>query len=189
LYRLQGFVTASDESDVADAGAWPRQTESCAICHGKHGHSVNPRYPNLAGLPADYIEAQLRAFASGQRHDPNMSPLAMDLSEKDIKGFAAYYAKQTLQPNPYSKPQGDAGKRLVEEGDCAACHGPGLTGQGAFPRLAGQGSDYLAKQLDAFASGARVDASGAMKPLAAARTPDERRAIANYLASLGASRK
>lgn len=189
LYRLQGFVSASAETDLADAGTWPRQTDSCAICHGNRGHSVNPRFPNLAGLPAEYIEAQLRAFASGQRHDPNMGPLAMDLSDKDIKGFAAYYAKQKPKPNPYVKPGSEEGKRLVDEGGCAACHGPGMAGQGAFPRLAGQGSNYLAKQLDAFASGARIDASGAMKPLATARTPEERRAIANYLAALDPSQK
>lgn len=187
LYRLQDHIDTDAKADQADAGSWPRQTDSCAFCHGKQGHSVNPRYPDLAGLPAPYVEAQLRAFASGQRRNPNMEPLAMQLADKDIVALGAYYAKQRPQTNPYVKPNGavvSQGKQLVESGGCVACHGPKLEGQATFPRLAGQGDDYLAKQLDAFAAGTRTEPSGTMKMLTSARTAAERKAIASYLASL-----
>ncbi len=41
---------------------------------------------------------------------------------------------------------------------CAACHGAkGVSANPVWPNLAGQGKDYLAKQLRAFKSGERKD--------------------------------
>lgn len=185
--RLQASQAAAADGATADEERWPARIDSCAFCHGDKGQSVNPRYPNLAALPAAYIEAQLRAFASGARRNPNMGPLAMQLTGQEIASLGAYYARQVALANPY--PPGPApligqGRALVEANGCSACHGPALTGTEAFPRLAGQGADYLAAQLDAFASGARTEPTGAMKQMAADRSPAERKAIAAYLASL-----
>jgi cytochrome c553 len=43
---------------------------------------------------------------------------------------------------------------------CQACHGPdgNGTGDGQYPRIAGQYADYLAKSLHDYKSGARVNA-------------------------------
>ncbi len=52
---------------------------------------------------------------------------------------------------------------------CASCHGAqgqGMTGAGVYPVLAGQGKDYLAKQLRDFRDGRRKDA--VMGPIAKA---------------------
>ncbi|MGU3781714.1 c-type cytochrome [Burkholderia metallica] len=187
MYRLQQYVAASEDAYRADGGPWPHQTDTCLGCHGVKGTSLEQSYPSLAGQPAPYIAAQLHDFASGKRANPNMAPLAMSLSETDIKSLSDYYARQPARRNRYfeADPQLAArGKQLVEKAACAACHGAGLTGQAQFPRLAGQGHDYLLKQMDAFAAGTRTEATGTMQRVTAALSPQDREAVAQYLASL-----
>jgi cytochrome c553 len=65
---------------------------------------------------------------------------------------------------------------------CASCHGAAGEGQASFPRLAGMDADYLARQLDQFASGER--ASAIMAPVAKALDPADRVALAEYYAGL-----
>jgi cytochrome c553 len=69
---------------------------------------------------------------------------------------------------------------------CAQCHAfnGASDGSGAFPRIAGQSSSYLAKQLRDFASGARANAI--MSPISAALTPDQIADVAAYYAALDA---
>jgi cytochrome c553 len=68
--------------------------------------------------------------------------------------------------------------------NCARCHGDdGLgRGDGAFPRLAGQRSEYLLNALKAYATDKRQ--SGIMQPVAAAFGDAELRALANHYARL-----
>jgi len=67
---------------------------------------------------------------------------------------------------------------------CTSCHGANGAGNAAagFPRLAGLGAGYLAKQLDDMAAGVRP--SAVMQPTAKALTPAQRRDVAAYYASL-----
>src|SRR2546422_10446924 len=45
---------------------------ACAACHGASGAGLPAQYPRLAGQDAEYTEAQLKAFRSGERrNDPN----------------------------------------------------------------------------------------------------------------------
>ncbi|MCB1874982.1 MAG: cytochrome c4 [Chromatiales bacterium] len=54
---------------------------------------------------------------------------------------------------------GDAGAGKAKSAACAACHGTdGNSAAPTFPKLAGQGADYLAKQLANFKSGERKNA-------------------------------
>lgn len=187
LYRLQDYITTSSERSDADGGPWPRLSDACIGCHGVQGSSQHQRYPSLAAQPAPYLVAQLQSFASGQRVYPNMGPLAMTLSREEIEQLANYFAKQPASENrsftadPGSR---EKGQQLVASRGCVACHGEGLMGHEQFPRLAGQGRDYLQVQLDAFATGKRSDPSGAMNALSATLSPDERKAIADYLGAL-----
>jgi cytochrome c553 len=187
LYRLQTYVTTSAEASQVDAGAWPRLTDTCIGCHGVRGSSLNQGYPSLAGQPAQYVSAQLHHFADGQRVNATMGPLAMTLSEADVKSLSVYYSRQTPIENRFFEPDPQLlarGAQLVKAGSCAACHGAGLVGHDQFPRLAGQGYDYILRQFDAFATGTRSDASGTMKSIAEAMSPGDRKAISTYLASL-----
>ncbi|WP_343618169.1 c-type cytochrome [Ralstonia sp.] len=187
LYRLDRYVAASAEAYQADGGPWPHVTDGCFACHGAKGNSLHQGYPSLAGQPAAYLQTQLHNFASGARSSPNMGPLAMTMGDAQIKGLAEYFSKATPVANRYFKPDPQLrgkGQQLVVTGNCAACHGTQLMGHNQFPRLAGQGADYLLAQLDAFATGKRSESTGAMKAIAAALSPDERKAVAHYLASL-----
>jgi len=67
---------------------------------------------------------------------------------------------------------------------CALCHAfdGSSDGSGAFPRIAGQPSDYLSQQLRAYASGVRANAI--MAPIARALSPEDIADVASYYASL-----
>ncbi|WGY71357.1 c-type cytochrome [Burkholderia cepacia] len=186
FYRLQNHIDTAAQADEADGGPWPRVTDACMNCHGVKGTSLSQAYPSLAGQPTQYVTGQLRAFASGQRANPTMGPLAMTMSETEIARLAEYYAKQAPEDNRYFKPDArlrTKGEQLVTGGACAACHGARLTGQAQFPRLAGQGYDYLLAQLDAFANGSRSEATGTMQRVARGMSVADRAAVATYLAS------
>ena len=68
---------------------------------------------------------------------------------------------------------------------CAACHGPGLTGMIDVPRLAGRSPSYLVRQLTDFKHGARTGSgSELMKPVVEALTLEDMVNLAAYAASL-----
>ncbi|TDN69484.1 c-type cytochrome [Paraburkholderia sp. BL10I2N1] len=187
LYRLQGHITTSTAAYLADGGPWPHVTDTCTVCHGVKGNSLHQGYPSLAGQPAPYLETQLHNFASEARRNPNMGPLAMTMSDPQIKSLAEYFAGATPVANRYFKPDQqlrEKGQHLVAAGNCVACHGSQLMGHEQFPRLAGQGYDYLLAQFDEFASGTRSEPTGVMKSLSQGFSSEDRKAIASYLASL-----
>ncbi|WP_373456689.1 c-type cytochrome [Cupriavidus taiwanensis] len=189
------FGTALDnqaQASQATGGPWPQFAETCFACHGSHGQSRNAEYPALAGQPAAYLEAQLHAFASGQRDDPTMGPLASNLTDDQIRSLAAYYAGQAPAGSPdvtESTALETRGKAVVQARSCQACHGEALTGKDLAPRLAGQGEHYLAHQLVAFRSGKRHDATGGMDAIAATLSNEDIPAVARYLARMSPDRR
>ena len=187
LYRLDRYIDASAKTYQADGGPWPHVNDICFNCHGVKGNSRHQRYPSLAGQPAAYLETQLRNFATGERRNPNMGPLSMTMDDAQIKHLADYFSKVTPIENRYFKPDPQLrgkGQQLVADGNCAACHGAQLMGHDQFPRLAGQGYDYILAQFDGFASGTRNEPTGVMKRIAEGASVEDRKAIASYLASL-----
>ena len=185
-YRFSQAVDTGSQHNQAIAGPWPQLNGACVACHGFSGNTVNQLYPSLAGQPAAYLSGQLNAFASGQRSNPIMSSLAINLSPAEIEQLSTYFAAQPVLTNSSFRadPQQQAlGEQLAKAGNCIACHGAELQGQGTFPRLSGQGYDYLVKQLTDFKSGQRKDASGAMAPIVAALSEQDITSLATYLAS------
>lgn len=68
---------------------------ACASCHGPNGAGMPAQYPRLSGQHAEYVEAQLKAFRSGERaNDPNgsMRGVAEKLSDREIQAAADYIA-------------------------------------------------------------------------------------------------
>lgn len=195
LVDYHRFGTSLDkqaQASQAAGGPWPQFPETCFACHGPRGDSRNAAYPALAGQPAPYIEAQLRAFASGQRHSPTMGPLARNLTDAQVKQLAGYYARQAPADSTDSlanAPLEARGKAVVQARSCQACHGEGLRGKDLAPRLAGQGEHYLAQQLAAFKTGARHDATGGMDAIAATLANDDIPAVARYLARMSPERQ
>jgi cytochrome c553 len=89
--------------DVVARGRKPR-VQACGYCHLPDG-AGRPENASLAGLPAAYIEQQVRDFRSGARRTavPSRLPpkLMTDLSalatDEEIKTAAAYFSRLTPQ--------------------------------------------------------------------------------------------
>ncbi len=75
-----------------DARAGREKAKKCVVCHGKYGIAVAPNVPNLAGENANYIASQLKAFKSGKRKHEQMSIIAADLEDADIKDLARWFS-------------------------------------------------------------------------------------------------
>lgn len=68
---------------------------ACASCHGATGAGMPSQYPRLAGQHAEYTEAQLRTFRSGERaNDASkmMRMVAEKMSDAEIKAVSDYIA-------------------------------------------------------------------------------------------------
>ena len=66
----------------------------CDRCHGVNGNSTDPKVPAIAAQRADYMEQVLHAYRTGARKSTTMAAMAHMLSESDIEGLAAHYARQ-----------------------------------------------------------------------------------------------
>lgn len=68
---------------------------NCAACHGTDGRTVGGAgIPGLAGMPAAYIAAQLRAFKAGTRPATVMTQLSKGFSDAQIDQLAGYFSAQ-----------------------------------------------------------------------------------------------
>lgn len=70
-----------------------RGLASCASCHGTDGMGVGQGNPPLAAQPAPYLEAQLKAWAKGERYgDPgnSMTRISHLLTSSEMADLARY---------------------------------------------------------------------------------------------------
>lgn len=68
---------------------------TCANCHGTNGKAQDgSAVVSLAGLPKDYIVAQMKAFKDGSRPATVMHQLAKGYSDAQIEQIAGYFAAQ-----------------------------------------------------------------------------------------------
>jgi cytochrome c553 len=96
-------------------------------------------------------------------------------------GFIAYVPVGSLKRGEDLVVKGGAGKTVA----CAACHGEGLKGNGAFPSLAGRSPSYLARQLYDIQHYTRNGpGTQLMRPIVEKLNGDDIVAITAYLASL-----
>src|SRR5262245_65826241 len=71
---------------------------ACAACHAFDGTSDSTgAFPRIDGQSASYLEQQMRDFASSDRMNAIMSPIAKALSAGDIADVAEYYANRNSQ--------------------------------------------------------------------------------------------
>lgn len=169
---------------------------ACGACHGPDGNSVNPEWPNLAGQHPGYLVAQLQAFKSGVRKNPNMSAMAAPLSDQDMTDLASYFAGQTTKIASVDAEAAAEGAKLYRSGNaesgvpaCMACHGPNGAGNAGadYPALRGQHAKYTALQLNAYKSGERVTDEGqkqVMRTIAARMTAQEIEAVSRFIEGL-----
>jgi cytochrome c553 len=166
LALATGLVRAAQNSAAIDL-----VTRECSTCHGPRGISVASTFPNLAAQQSAYLKAQLNAFRDRSRADPHaqafMWGMAAQLTDETNAKIAAYFAAQpAASGRPAGTAEAAAGKKIYEDGidaqhvaPCQSCHGNRAEGKGGFPRLTGQHRDYLERQMEAFATNLRVNAS------------------------------
>ena len=165
---------------AADIEAGLQKSSVCVGCHSPKGKSSNAQRPNLAAQQAEYLAMQLQAFKAGNRKNPMMQTMAINLKDDDIENLAAYYAGL-----PSVRAGGEPS--LAEEGQkkatiCLGCHGANAEGNGQIPRLAGQHPEYLEKQLNYFKTGTRK--SSQMEAIAANLSDVDIKELAAYFGTL-----
>ena len=67
---------------------------TCASCHGTDGRSVTKEVASLAGLPKDYLVAQMKAFRDGARPATVMPQIAKGYSDAQIELVADYLSRR-----------------------------------------------------------------------------------------------
>jgi len=175
---LRGEPSKSILQGDGDSGKTSYAT--CVACHGLEGEGNKIlNAPKIAGLQDWYIARQLKSFKKGVRgsHEKDvygmqMRPMAMALADDDTINNVALYVstfKEKAQPAitqtaKISNAEPDSvsvtsstenGKTLY--GVCASCHGADGGGNKALnaPRISGQKTWYIARQLTNFKSGIR----------------------------------
>ena len=91
LAFLPLVLTALAGPAAAQDAARPAKVSTCVLCHGRDGQGTAPNVPNLAGQSAVYTIEQLEAFRDGRRQNEEMSIVAKDLTDADIRALAEYY--------------------------------------------------------------------------------------------------
>ncbi|HZR34670.1 MAG TPA: c-type cytochrome [Nevskia sp.] len=188
----RAFAAGADAPAPEDAAKIAEQI--CASCHGPGGASTSPIYPVLAGQHEEYLAAQLRAFKERTRSDPEahnyMWTMATLVNDSMIGVLSHYYAGQPTVPgSPGDAADVAAGKALFEKGipargtmACSNCHGQNAEGHWVFPRLAGQRSQYVFRQLQVIQGHLRK--SPVMHGIVKDLKPEEMRQLGAYLQSL-----
>lgn len=84
--------------------------------------------------------------------------------------------------------EGDAEAGKTRYTTCIGCHGAEGAGMGIFPKLAGQGADYIAGRLQQYRAGEQVGPNSAlMMPHASALSDEAIADLAAYVATFGRS--
>ena len=166
------LTTAETTAQAGDPVAGKTKAAACAGCHGADGVSKNLPGPSLAGQNAAYFVEALKAYSTGGRNNPMMSPAAQATNAEDASDLAAHFAglKCAAAPAPDAQ-TASAGQAAASK--CTACHGAdGRASNGAWPNLAGQSRDYLVNAIKAYKSGARNNGmmAGIVKDLSDADT-------------------
>ncbi len=156
--------------------------EVCAGCHGEYAQGGKQgEYPRLAGFPPKYLARQLKLFKHNERKNIPMRPYAneRELPDEDIPSITVYisqiklitsmpvfdkdmpaYEKLLIAKKVFNIPRTEGniahGKKFYKT-ECRSCHGRDGKGKknSIIPPLSGQYTQYLAKQLRAFARGER----------------------------------
>src|SRR4051794_29798626 len=162
------------------------KAQVCAGCHGENGKPVDKTIPTIWGQQAGYLYIQLRDFKRGDRKSEIMQPIASTLERDDMLAIAEFFSQKPwpdLGKPPAPKDVAERAVNASRSVGCPACHPDGSQSEGTVPRLAGAGSDYLAKTIADFRTRARANNPG-MSDLMLATSPEDLAALVDYLAGL-----
>jgi cytochrome c553 len=90
-------VAADTGALLALDGRWSDKLPPCVACHGPGGIGVGTSFPPLAGQPAPYLAAQLKAWQQSKRPPGPlglMQAVARRLSPSDIAAVSRWFAAQ-----------------------------------------------------------------------------------------------
>ncbi|MET0343948.1 MAG: c-type cytochrome [Polyangiales bacterium] len=158
-------------SDIV--GEWSARELMYVVKHGV-------KFTAMPAWPSQVRDDEVEAMVAFLRALPGL----------DARAYRRLVDGDTGRPTP-SAPDAELVGDEVGGGTlaarCARCHGARGEGRGsaAFPKLAGQRSEYQIAALEAYARGARH--SGIMQPIAAGLDVREMRALSAYYARLPVS--
>ena len=196
-----GQVPSGDPSQVKSI-----VSQTCAACHGAHGNSLMPNYPNLAGQNASYLIKQLEDFHTGARTNQIMQAMVATIPAnqfvQDVRDIAYYFSQQPFNPKANANATAPKttlkvlklGEEIYRSGlpnagvpACMACHEATGMGNGpmAIPRLAGQHYAYVITQLMQFRDHERHnDPHSMMRMIASHLNKQQMSAVAYYVQAL-----
>jgi len=169
--------------------------QACSNCHGMTGQSISQQFPKLAGQQEAYLKAQLIDFKGHVRKDLNGTQYMWgitNLTAAQVDELATYFSSQSaMKGSGVITAQTKLGESIFKEGlpsqgvlSCSSCHGPSALGVAEIPRLAGQHSSYLYKQIMIFKNTDDRPRGQAMKQIIHNINDEQARAVAAYLSSL-----
>jgi cytochrome c553 len=184
-------------ASAQDAKAGEKRVAMCIGCHGIPLYQASfpevHKVPMIAGQGAKYIAAALGEYKRGERKHPTMRAIAASLSDQDVADIAAFYSQQgqTAGQTAPSAVQDVPAQvaELLKKGNCVTCHGANFSApiDPAYPKLAGQHSDYLYVALKAYQTkdNAQIGRGNpVMGGMAAPFSRQELKLLAQYIGSL-----
>src|SRR5262245_42887248 len=94
FFALPGLWGAEVGESIYAQGV-PGKVPACAVCHGPRGEGGGEGlFPRLAGQPAAYLEAQLKAFRDGKRSSAVMAPTVAAMSDAEVSAVAAFLSRE-----------------------------------------------------------------------------------------------
>ncbi len=96
LINVAGYYTAQKANKPHTVMPQPpmKTIEKCHGCHGEKGESSTDSIPRLAGQSESYLVGAMKAYQDSARKIKDVNEAHADLSLMEMKGIAAYYAKQ-----------------------------------------------------------------------------------------------
>jgi len=201
LLALAGLVSVAAPAFAqelkGDVKAAEGKVAMCIGCHGIPGYQASfpeiHKVPMISGQNAKFLVNALVAYQKGERKHPTMRGIAGSLTEKEMADLGAFYEQHGRSSvvsvaRTVKEPSAQV-KALLDKGACASCHGVDYNKpiDGAYPKLAGQHSDYLyialkSYKVEGMATLGRGNAimAGQVK----AFKPSELKAMADYIGSL-----
>ncbi len=191
------LLPAMAQEIKGDSKAGQGKIATCIGCHGIKGYQASfpeiYKVPMIAGQSAKYIATSLAGYQKGERKHPTMRGIATALSEQDMADLGAYYealgkVEGAAAPGKAAESPGKVAE-LLKKGACVSCHGDSFSKpiDPAYPKIAGQHSDYLFVALKSYKTETNATwgrANGVMAGIAKQYTNAELKALANYLQAL-----
>lgn len=199
LLVLASQARGEPEAGAQDlSGARHVAEQVCAACHGVGGQSNQGAYPSLAGQNADYLLKQMRQFKGNAgekplRNNEVMRAVMEPFNDNEMQNLARYFSQRApARSQPVSADLVEPGRVIYWKGNpanglpaCVSCHRSGGEGIAPdFPRIGGQQSEYVEKQLRAWRTGLRGGPGKLMSLIVPLMSDGEIEAVAQYVAQL-----